>query len=168
MGYAFLHDGCTPSAGPAPVWLEVLAHISLGITSFFLLEIPLTLWALGPRFYDPFGRVPHASLHLWDGFIIITTFVLEVVLRGKEQELAGLLVILRLWRLVKLVGGARKYFPSANTQPHIRQVFPSVLANSGKPTRYAPQRPKKNSRPQRRKTQTCEHVSRRQDYIKNV
>lgn len=33
------------------------------------------------------------------------TFVLEVILRGKERELAGLIVVLRLWRLVKLVGG---------------------------------------------------------------
>jgi len=35
----------------------------------------------------------------------LTTFILEVILRGKERELAGLLIILRLWRLVKLVGG---------------------------------------------------------------
>ncbi|KAJ7046675.1 hypothetical protein C8F04DRAFT_1061330 [Mycena alexandri] len=106
LGYAFLDEGCTPPEGPdAPVWLSVLSHISLGITAFFLLEIPLTLWSLGARFYNPWGRVPHAALHLFDAFIIITTFVLEVILKGKEQELAGLLIILRLWRLVKLVGG---------------------------------------------------------------
>ncbi|KAJ7774717.1 hypothetical protein B0H16DRAFT_1303488 [Mycena metata] len=106
LGYAFLDEGCAPPEGPdAPVWLSVLSHISLGITAFFLLEIPCTLWALGPRFYNPWGRVPHAALHLFDAFIIITTFVLEVILKGKEQELAGLLIILRLWRLVKLVGG---------------------------------------------------------------
>jgi len=106
LGYAFLDEGCTPPEGPdAPVWLSVLSHISLGITAFFLLEIPLTLWSLGARFYNPWGRVPHAVLHLFDAFIIITTFVLEVILKGKEQELAGLLIILRLWRLVKLVGG---------------------------------------------------------------
>jgi len=106
LGYTFLHDNCTPPAGPgAPVWLSVLSHVSLGITAFFLVEIPLTLWALGPRFYNPFGSVPHAALHCLDALIIVTTFVLEVVLKGREQELAGLLIILRLWRLVKLVGG---------------------------------------------------------------
>lgn len=31
--------------------------------------------------------------------------MLEFVLKGRERELIGLLVILRLWRLVKLVGG---------------------------------------------------------------
>lgn len=75
------------------------------ITTFFLVEIPATLWALGPKFYNPRGRVPHASLHLFDAFVILTTFILEVVLRGRERELASLLIILRLWRLVKLVGG---------------------------------------------------------------
>ncbi|KAJ7156075.1 hypothetical protein C8R43DRAFT_424118 [Mycena crocata] len=106
LGYTFLHEECTPPAGPdAPVWLSVLSHISLGITALFLVEIPVTLWALGTRFYNPFGGVPHAALHLFDAFIIVVTFVLEVVLKGREQELVGLLITLRLWRLVKLVGG---------------------------------------------------------------
>jgi voltage-gated hydrogen channel 1 len=90
---------------PAPEWLEVLSLISTVITTLFLVEIPLTLWSLGFEFYDPRGQVTHAGLHVFDAVIIVTTFVLEVVLRGKERELAGLLVILRLWRLLKLVGG---------------------------------------------------------------
>jgi hypothetical protein len=65
----------------------------------------MALWAFGPSYYNPVGKVPHSSLHLFDAAIIITTFVLEVALKGRERELAGLLVILRLWRLVKLVGG---------------------------------------------------------------
>lgn len=106
LGYTFLSDGCNPPGGAeAPAWLEVLAHISLVITSFFLVEIPLALWAFGLRYYNPFGDVPHAMLHIFDALIIITTFVLEVALKGRERELAGLLVVLRLWRLVKLVGG---------------------------------------------------------------
>lgn len=48
---------------------------------------------------------PHAVLHVFDAAIIITTFVLEIVLKGKERELGSLLIILRLWRLIKLVGG---------------------------------------------------------------
>ncbi|KAF8212346.1 hypothetical protein K438DRAFT_1663158 [Mycena galopus ATCC 62051] len=106
LGYAFLNETCEAPEGPgAPVWLSILAHISLGITTFFLIEIPITLWCLGTKFYNPWSGVPHASLHLFDAFIILTTFVLEFVLKGREQELAGLLIILRLWRLVKLVGG---------------------------------------------------------------
>ncbi|KAF7984003.1 hypothetical protein HWV62_17488 [Athelia sp. TMB] len=102
--YTFLSEGCTPTED-GPHWLEILAHISLGITTFFLIEIPLSFFAFGPQFYNPFGPVPHAVLHLFDAIIIIVTFIFEVVLKGREKELAGLLIILRLWRLVKLVGG---------------------------------------------------------------
>lgn len=101
----YLHS-CTPIEGEAtPPWLSLLAYLSLGITSLFVLEIPLTLWSLGSDAYNPFGPVPHAGLHLFDASVVLTTFLLEVVLRGKERELAGLLILLRLWRLVKLVGG---------------------------------------------------------------
>ena len=106
LAYTVLSDSCTAPEGPeAPLWLNVLAHISLTITILFLIEIPLTLWSIGWRHYSPFGDTPHGGLHLFDAFIIVTTFVLEIILRGKERELASLLIILRLWRLVKLVGG---------------------------------------------------------------
>ncbi|KAL0947021.1 hypothetical protein HGRIS_013165 [Hohenbuehelia grisea] len=104
LGYTFLSDSCSPELD-LPLWLEVLANISLTITTLFLIEIPLALWAFGARYFNPFGSVIHASLHLFDAMVIATTFILEVVLRGRERELAGLLVVLRLWRLVKLVGG---------------------------------------------------------------
>jgi hypothetical protein len=100
-----LTPGCEPIGADTPEWLEVLSRISTVITTLFLIEIPLTLWSLGFEFYNPRGQFPHASLHVFDAFIIVTTFVLEVVLKGKERELAGLLIILRLWRLLKLVGG---------------------------------------------------------------
>ncbi|KAI9446415.1 hypothetical protein H4582DRAFT_2124870 [Lactarius indigo] len=105
LAYTLLSSDCETSGAPgAPAWLEVLSLISTVITTLFLIEIPLTVWSLGLEFYKPHGQVPHASLHLFDATIIVTTFVLEVVLRGKERELAGLLIALRLWRLLKLVG----------------------------------------------------------------
>lgn len=104
--YTFLSESCTPPEGEdAPKWLEVFSNLSLGINTFFLIEIPLALWAFGMQYYNPFGPVPHSILHLFDATIIVVTFILEVVLRGRERELAALLIILRLWRLVKLVGG---------------------------------------------------------------
>jgi len=93
------------------VWLEVLSHVSLAITTLFLIEIPLHLWAFGVRYYNPIRgsgdgeKIMFGWLHLFDAMVIVTTFILEVVLRGRERELAGLLILLRLWRLVKLVGG---------------------------------------------------------------
>jgi hypothetical protein len=105
LGYDFLTRHCDKSPQPDPAWLEVLAHVSLAITAIFLVEISLALFAFGPNFFNPFGKVPLAPLHLFDAFVIITTFVLEVVLKGKEEELAALLITLRFWRIVKLVEG---------------------------------------------------------------
>ena len=110
--YTFLQDPCSsPSGGPGgeleeqPAWLGALQHVSLAITTLFLVEIPLNVWAFGWRFYAPLGAHPLASLHCFDALVIVVTFTLEVVLRGRERELAGLLIVLRLWRLVKLVQG---------------------------------------------------------------
>ncbi|KAJ3726135.1 hypothetical protein C8R42DRAFT_718370 [Lentinula raphanica] len=105
LGYTLLSPNCTQEGPEGPEWLEILTHISLGITAFFLLEIPLALFAFGLDYYNPIGTVPHAMLHDFDAIIIVTTFILEVFLKGKQRELAGLLIVLRLWRLVKLVGG---------------------------------------------------------------
>ncbi|KAI0302078.1 hypothetical protein BC826DRAFT_1183102 [Russula brevipes] len=106
LAYTLLSTDCETSGTPgAPPWLEVLSLISTVITTLFLIEIPLTLWSLGFEFYNPYSGVTHASLHIFDAVVIVTTFVLEVILKGKERELAGLLIILRLWRLLKLVGG---------------------------------------------------------------
>ncbi|KAH9945990.1 uncharacterized protein BXZ73DRAFT_86207 [Epithele typhae] len=113
LAYSFLSPDCAPVDGPpepgdgGPAWLAALAALSLAINALFVAEVPATLWALGRAHYDPLaaGAPPHAALHLFDAAVVLATFVLEVVLRGKERELAGLLVVLRLWRLVKLVGG---------------------------------------------------------------
>ena len=108
LGYSAIHPECPAEPGgpvERPEWLEILSHCSLAITSLFLIEIPLTLWSLGFQFLNPWGPVPHAWLHLFDAVVIVTTFSLEVALRGQGSELAGLLIILRLWRIVKLVAG---------------------------------------------------------------
>jgi hypothetical protein len=109
LTYTFLSEECIPAEGPeAPHWLLILALISLSITTLFLIEIPLALYAFGVRYYVPFGGYPLAGLHLFDALVIVTTFIFEFALKGRERELAGLLIMLRLWRLVKLVGGKEK------------------------------------------------------------
>ncbi|KAL7417149.1 hypothetical protein BDY24DRAFT_376846 [Mrakia frigida] len=105
--YTVLHNQCTPEGVPEenPRWLEILEIFSIVITTIFLVEIPLALYAFGTRFFNPFGPVTHAGFHLFDAILIVGTFTLEVALHGRERELAGLLILLRLWRLIKLVGG---------------------------------------------------------------
>ncbi|KAG0046298.1 hypothetical protein BGZ83_008524 [Gryganskiella cystojenkinii] len=82
--------------------LELFAHASLAIVSFFVVEIILKVYAFGPSYF--WGSTQHGYLHLADAVIIIISFLLEVFLKGAEQELGSLLIIFRLWRLIKLTG----------------------------------------------------------------
>ncbi|KAG8834165.1 hypothetical protein FRC17_009425 [Serendipita sp. 399] len=67
-------------------------------------ELPPTLWVFGFDYYNPWSDVPHSTFHLLDAIIIITNFVL-MFLQGPAQQIGELLILLRLWRLVKLLGG---------------------------------------------------------------
>ncbi|KAI1295960.1 hypothetical protein EDD11_007680 [Mortierella claussenii] len=82
--------------------LELFAHVSLGIVTFFVIEVLLKTLAFGPGYF--WRHTPHGLMHLADAMIIIISFLLEVFLKGAEQELGSLLIIFRLWRLVKLTG----------------------------------------------------------------
>ncbi|KAG0021582.1 hypothetical protein BGZ81_008852 [Podila clonocystis] len=85
------------------VWyLELFSHLSLAIVSMFMVEILMKLFAFGPRYF--WHGTPHWVLHVFDAVVIMTSFVLEIVLRGVSQELSSLLIIFRLWRVVKLTG----------------------------------------------------------------
>ncbi|KAG0086428.1 hypothetical protein BGZ93_005975 [Podila epicladia] len=99
IGASLLH----PHMSEKEVWyLELFSHLSLAIVSLFMLEILLKLFAFGPRYF--WRGTPHWALHLVDAVIILTTFLLEILLKGVSQEIGSLLIIFRLWRVVKLMG----------------------------------------------------------------
>ncbi len=75
---------------------EVLGWVSLSILSVFLLEQLAKLAVSGPRYFYT------SAFHALDAFVVVVSFVLEAVLRGTLREAASLLVILRLWRLVRV------------------------------------------------------------------
>ncbi|ORX51536.1 hypothetical protein DM01DRAFT_1079497 [Hesseltinella vesiculosa] len=106
--YTFFHECDSPDTlmfvQPSESWLiafEMAETISISITCLFILECFLSLVAFGPQFYLP--GTEHWKLHVFDVVVVVSTFVLEIVLRGKEREVAGLLIILRLWRIVKVM-----------------------------------------------------------------
>ncbi|KAF9953592.1 hypothetical protein BGZ65_004583 [Modicella reniformis] len=82
--------------------LELFAHASLVIVSFFLFEIILKLFAFGLRYF--WKSTLFGVLHLADAMIVVISFFLEIFLKGAEQELGSLLIIFRLWRVIKLTG----------------------------------------------------------------
>ncbi|KAF9126400.1 hypothetical protein BGW39_006670 [Mortierella sp. 14UC] len=84
-------------------WVMTLfEHLSLAIISVFMLEILLKVFVFGPRYFWIGTR--HWILHLVDAAIIVTSFLLEIFLKGAQQELSSLLIVFRLWRVIKLTG----------------------------------------------------------------
>ncbi|GAA5899230.1 hypothetical protein JCM8208_001591 [Rhodotorula glutinis] len=90
-------------AAEEPSWLAVCNVVSLCITGAFVLEIPLDFAAFGHTYYT---TARYHWLHVVDSLIIVTAFILEVVLQSIAGQLASLMTVLRLWRVVKLVSTA--------------------------------------------------------------
>ncbi|PSN63992.1 hypothetical protein BS50DRAFT_576624 [Corynespora cassiicola Philippines] len=76
--------------------LKVLEYASLVFSSLFMLELSASVWAFGRRYFA-------SKFHIFDGLVIITSFVFELALQGVTEEVASLIVILRLLRVVKIV-----------------------------------------------------------------
>ncbi|KAL0141060.1 hypothetical protein V8B55DRAFT_1512668 [Mucor lusitanicus] len=100
--YTFFHEcqvpvvlytggGASHKASYLLIAFEMAEVISIVICFLFLVECLLSLVAFGPKYYLP---------------VVTTTLVLEVGLKGKEREVAGLLIILRSWRVVKIIEAA--------------------------------------------------------------
>jgi voltage-gated hydrogen channel 1 len=76
---------------------DIFAWISVGILSVFTLEQLAKLVVFGPSYFI------FSFWHALDAFIIIASLVLEIVLRGAAREVTALLIIFRLWRLVRIM-----------------------------------------------------------------
>ena len=65
-----------------------------------MLELTFKLIALRMEFF-------HHKLEVFDAIVIVTSFILDIVVLVYEEELVALelLVILRLWRIVRVVNG---------------------------------------------------------------
>jgi len=48
-------------------------------------------------------RFFHEWFHCFDAFVIVSSFVIDVVTHGTLEEIGSLIIILRLWRFVKIV-----------------------------------------------------------------
>lgn len=80
--------------------LEGLSYASLAILSFFMLEIVTTLFVFGPMYY---WKGEGWMMRCFDAAIVVTSFSFELAFRGTEEQIAALLIVLRLWRIFKIV-----------------------------------------------------------------
>ncbi|KAL7748244.1 hypothetical protein RI367_006430 [Sorochytrium milnesiophthora] len=77
---------------------EYFGYVSMAIVVFFAFEILVKVVVLGARFF-------RSAFNVFDAVIVIASLSLEVVLRGLAFDIAGLVVIFRLWRVVRIVHG---------------------------------------------------------------
>ncbi|CAK7270541.1 hypothetical protein SEPCBS57363_004155 [Sporothrix epigloea] len=76
--------------------LEASKIVGLVISSLFLVELLASLWAFGWELFSSW-------FHCFDTFVILVSFVIDVLAHGVLEDIASLVVMLRLWRVVKIV-----------------------------------------------------------------
>jgi len=83
----------------SPQWdmaLNALGVVSLGFSCLFMLELLASVWAFGWSYF-------RSRFHCFDAFVVVVGFVVDVLLHGILEEAASLVVILRLWRVFKII-----------------------------------------------------------------
>lgn len=86
--------------GGAELAPKILHYSSLAILSVFIVEIFVKLYAYRLSFF-------RHKMEVFDAVIVIVSFILDIIFRNKEgpESGAGLLVILRLWRVTRILNG---------------------------------------------------------------
>ncbi|EOD51522.1 Ion transport [Neofusicoccum parvum] len=76
--------------------LEALGIVSLVFSCLFMAELLASVWAFGLSYF-------HSAFHCFDALVILASFILDVLLRGPVEEVASLVIVLRLWRVFKII-----------------------------------------------------------------
>ncbi|KAI1502650.1 hypothetical protein F5X99DRAFT_378744 [Biscogniauxia marginata] len=73
-----------------------LTDFSLTMSCVFVLELALSVFADGLGFFDSW-------FHRFDAFVIVGSFAVDLLEHGVAEEIASLIIVLRLWRFVKII-----------------------------------------------------------------
>ncbi|XP_053180483.1 voltage-gated hydrogen channel 1 [Scomber japonicus] len=86
--------------GHESIAAEVFHYLSLALLTFFMIELLGKLFAYRLEFF-------HHKFEVFDGAIVVVSFVLDVVFIFHEDAFAGmnLLILLRLWRVARIING---------------------------------------------------------------
>lgn len=79
---------------------RVFHYMSIAILTFFMLEIFFKLFVFLWEFF-------HHKFEILDAVVVVVSFILDIVLlfREHEFEALGLLILLRLWRVARIING---------------------------------------------------------------
>lgn len=79
---------------------EIFHYLSISVLSFFLVELVGKLYAFRLEFF-------HHKFEVFDAVIVIISFIIDIVFLTREDvfNAVGLLILLRLWRVARIVNG---------------------------------------------------------------
>ncbi|XP_053328973.1 voltage-gated hydrogen channel 1 [Spea bombifrons] len=79
---------------------EVFHYLSISVLTFFLVEIVGKLYAFRLEFF-------HHKFEVFDAAIVVISFIIDIVYISREDifNAVGLLILLRLWRVARIVNG---------------------------------------------------------------
>ena len=90
------------------VAMEIVHFISIGILTFFVIELLVRVYASGKEFWNVYRK----KMEYFDAFIVITSLIIDLVILSGEKKTLGekLLLILsfRLWRFVRIISSKSK------------------------------------------------------------
>uniref|UniRef100_A0A8C8WWA9 Voltage-gated hydrogen channel 1 n=1 Tax=Panthera leo TaxID=9689 RepID=A0A8C8WWA9_PANLE len=80
--------------------VKVFHCMSIAILTFFMMEIFLKLYVFRLEFF-------HHKFEILDTIVVVISFILDIVLLFHEHqfEALGLLILLRLWRVARIING---------------------------------------------------------------
>lgn len=89
---------------------QAFHYMSFAILVFFMLEIFFKIFVFRLEFF-------HHKFEILDAFVVVVSFVLDLVLLFKSHhfEALGLLILLRLWRVARIINGT-----SVSCAPRLR------------------------------------------------
>ncbi|KAI1459227.1 hypothetical protein F4805DRAFT_90058 [Annulohypoxylon moriforme] len=75
---------------------SALTTFSLVMSCIFLVELALSMFADGWGYF-------RSWFHKFDTFVVVAGFAVDLIENNTAEEIASLIVVLRLWRFVKIV-----------------------------------------------------------------
>ncbi|XP_072351151.1 voltage-gated hydrogen channel 1 [Scyliorhinus torazame] len=104
---------------------QVFHYLSITILTFFILELIGKLYAFRWEFF-------WHKFEVLDGVIVVVSFILDIVYISREDafDAVGLLILLRLWRVARIINGilmtvksraAKKETELKNANSHLKQ-----------------------------------------------
>ncbi|KAJ5896515.1 uncharacterized protein N7473_005914 [Penicillium subrubescens] len=75
---------------------EALGVTGLVISCLFMVELIVAVLSFGTGYFSNW-------FHIFDSTVILVAFIIQVSLRGTEEEVGSLVIVLRLWRVFQII-----------------------------------------------------------------